>query len=460
MSDLYRHPLAAVRAALGVSATGYLRLLADRHAALGYGRMATRREKVARWEAGTTTPEPSAQAAMADLHGIDTATVARAGWPHWLLAVVAETTDRTVLESAWTPVGTVKALAACVQGESMDRRAFLITSGTALTGLSASWNAALHHAVTPSSQGRSHLSVDVLTQLERRLGDLRHLDDTLGGAALRQAAQAEYRLITHLTNQTRYDTATGQRLYALISEAARICAWQHFDAGLHAAAQKFFVTSLRASADASDPLAGAHTLSFLAIQTYNAGDPRDATALMTTALETTRTRATPRVRAMLHARLARAHSKVDGSEQACMRHLEWARTEFAHGTSDQDPEWIYWFTAGELEMLAGSCARDLADPAGAIDCFTAARAADYANVTTADAAAFSARDVALFSAREADAYLDLGEVEQACHIARTAWEHSAAVDSTRPSDALAAFRARLIDYRHVPAARELIDAAR
>lgn len=342
----------------------------------------------------------------------------------------------------------------------VDRRGFLIASGAALTGLSTSWNQALEHAAAPSSAGRRHLGPQVVAQLQRRLGDLRRLDDTLGGAELRQAAQAEYRLITHLIAQTRYDTTTGQSLYALISEAARICAWQHFDAGLHAGAQKFFVTSLRASADAGDALAGAHTLSFLAIQTYNAGDPRDAVALMDTALESTRTRATPRVRAMLHARLARAHSKTAGGALACARHLERARTELAHGTCDQDPEWIYWFTAGELEMLAGSCARDLADPVGAIDCFAAARGANYASIAVEDAAAFSARDVALFSTREADAYLDLGEVEQACHIARTALERSATVDSARPSDALAQFCARLGEFQHVGAARELIEAAR
>jgi hypothetical protein len=50
---VYRHPLAALRVSLGnLSASAYLDLLDRRHRELGFGAMATRREKVARWESG------------------------------------------------------------------------------------------------------------------------------------------------------------------------------------------------------------------------------------------------------------------------------------------------------------------------------------------------------------------------------------------------------------------------
>lgn len=85
----YQHPLAALRAHLGLSATGYLTLLDQRHQALGLGAMAIRREKVCRWENSLHTPEPSAQLAMADLHAVPAAIVASRGWPDWLLAADA-----------------------------------------------------------------------------------------------------------------------------------------------------------------------------------------------------------------------------------------------------------------------------------------------------------------------------------------------------------------------------------
>ncbi|HXL89462.1 MAG TPA: hypothetical protein VN969_10895 [Streptosporangiaceae bacterium] len=47
-----QHPLAALRVVTGHSLASYARAVAERHAELGFGHMACRREKVARWEAG------------------------------------------------------------------------------------------------------------------------------------------------------------------------------------------------------------------------------------------------------------------------------------------------------------------------------------------------------------------------------------------------------------------------
>lgn len=71
MSDqLLPHPLAALRAELGLTGEGYLDRLDDVHCALGYGRMAKSRQKVSRWENRVNSPEMPAQYAMARLHGI------------------------------------------------------------------------------------------------------------------------------------------------------------------------------------------------------------------------------------------------------------------------------------------------------------------------------------------------------------------------------------------------------
>src|SRR5690606_37184562 len=96
-----------------------------------------------------------------------------------------------------------------------------------------------------------------------------------------------------------FDEPTGRRLYAAVAEAARICAWVHFDDGYQAQAEQYFDAALRTSAIAGDALIGAYALSFRAIQHYTAGDPRDAVALLEAAQAQTRHTATPRFRAML-----------------------------------------------------------------------------------------------------------------------------------------------------------------
>jgi tetratricopeptide (TPR) repeat protein len=446
MQQPSRHPLAALRASLGLSATAYLCQLNARHRRLGYGAMATRREKVARWEAGAR-PELTAQLAMADLHGVPAATVREHGWPAWLLAAFPN--DRSVLDTPWGRLGTVISTRVADRGGAVDRRGFLIASGSALTGLAASWAVALDDEAAASGQGRRRITNQVVDHLDQRLDNLRHLDDVLGGGELTRAAESEFHMLSGLADDAVYDETTGRRLFATLAEAARLCGWLHFDAGHHAAAQTFYVTALRASAAAGVADVGANTLAFMAIQTYSVGNPHDAVVLAATALERIGTSATPRVRAMLLARTGRALSKTGDSDGAA-RYLDTSRATLASGPTEDDPAWSYWFTDSEIEMLAGSAALDLGEPAQALTHFHAARSAAY----LADG---YLRDGALFLARTAEAHLALGDIDQACAVAHDAWQHSTSLDSTRPSSALLSFRTRLKAHTGVPAAREFLD---
>lgn len=450
MSDgPYRHPLAALRARMGLSASDYLELLDRKHRALGHGAMATRREKVTRWESGVYAPEPTAQLAMANLHGIPEDAVLEFAWPDWLLLAFPD--DRTILHTPWTLTGTVASLAASVRGGSVDRRGFLIAGGATLGGIAADWAGALDQIPAASAVGRRGLTVGMVARLEQRLDDLRHLDDVLGGGELRKIAVAELELVSKLAHETVYDAGAGRRLFSTICEAARICGWQHFDAGFNAAAQKYFITALRASATAGNPEVGANVLSFLAIQTYSVGNPQDAVDIMQTAQGQARGHTTARVLSTLHARTARALSKTTHGRAACARELDQARDAFAKGPADNDPPFIYWMTEGELEMLAGSCALDVGDPRQALRFFEAARAADY----SADG---NVRDNALFLTRAAEAHLALGHLEQACATAQQAFNQSGRVDSTRPTGAITDFRKRLKLHRHLPAVRDFLEA--
>jgi hypothetical protein len=289
-----------------------------------------------------------------------------------------------------------------------------------------------------------------LERLELRLDHLRRLDDSLGGGELRQLATAEFGLLSRLADDALYDAASGQRLFSALAEAARICGWLHFDAGLHAAAQSFYISALRASATAADSALGANVLAFMAIQTYSVGRPQDAVNLVRTAQQQTKS-TTPTVRAMLHMRAGRALSKA-GDKAGCAHELEAARVALDAGPRDDDPPWSYWMSAGEIEMIAASSALELDDPGKALEYFAAARDSQYA----ADG---YARDNALYLVRSAEAHLRLGDVDAACEVAGKVLDQIDSVDATRPSGALADFTKQLQPHHAARSAQQFLTRA-
>ncbi|WP_101831425.1 transcriptional regulator [Frankia canadensis] len=447
--SLLQHPLTALRSALDLTAVKYLDRLDDAHHALGYGRMAKRREKVSRWETGVNDPDEPTRYAMARLHGIPPAAVTELGWPDFLLLAFPD--DRPVLDTPWTPAGTVASVAATARGGSMDRRAFLISSGAALTGIAISWSDAVGAPLIPLNATGRRLDPDVMTRLENRLDDLRHLDDVLSGRELLPAATAEYRLLERIACNATYDSAVSRRLFSALAEASRICGWLHFDADQHAQAQRFYITSLRASASVGDTEVGANTMNFMAIQTYSIGNPQDAVNLVRTAQDRVTGSTTPRVRALLHARAGRALSKT-GDLKGCAHEFNAARDAYAQGVRDDDPPWAYSITEGEIEMLAGSSALDLGDPRRALHSFTAAQQAE-------PGATMHLRDNLLYLTRSARAHLELGDLDAACAAATDAFHQNSSVNSSRPSDALDDIRDRLTPHRDVPAVRDFLSTS-
>ncbi|GGU37933.1 transcriptional regulator [Streptomyces violascens] len=440
------HPLAALRSALDLTGAQYLDRLDDIHHALGYGRMAKRREKVSRWETGVHVPDEPTRYAMARLHGIPLAAVEELGWPGFLL--LAFPGDRPALDSPWSPAGTVAAVAAAAQGGSMDRRGFLISSGAALSGIAASWSTTAAAPPLPPDPVGLGLDPDVMSRLEQRVDDLRHLDDVLSSSELLPPATEEFRLLNRFASRATGDSSLSRRLFSTLAEAARICGWLHFDADRHAQAQRFYITSLRASASAGDLGAGANTLNFMAIQTYTKGNPQDAVNLVRTAQDRVAATTTPRVRALLHARAGRALSKT-GDLKGCAKEFDAARDAFSQGAHDDDPPWVYSLTQGEIEMLAGSSALDLGDPHRALQNFAAAQQAEYA-------ASGHVRDGLLYLTRSARAHFDLGDLDAACAAATEAFRRNSSVNSSRPSAAFTQLREQLTPHSDTRSVRDFL----
>lgn len=356
----------------------------------------------------------------------------------------------------WTKPGALAAITGAASGgSSVNRRAFLAASGTALTALAAQWRSALD---TPAAgllpmTGSRQVKPGLVTHIGQRLAHLRHLDDELGSGDLARLAQAELALIARLLRDGSYTSATASRLYSLAAEAGRQAAWASFDQHDHAAASRLFETSLRASAAADDPFTGAYALSFLAVQCYSTGEAQQAVSLLETAGRSVTAMGSPRMTAMLAARTARAYSKL-GRRKSCARLLCEARAALDRGTRPGDPDALYWVTYGEIEMIAGSSALDLGDPGEAIRRFDAAIAADYRGDDQYP------RSHAIYLARAAQAHLARHDLDAALAQARHAVRCLGGVDSARSSSSVKDLRARLAPHVASPAVRDFLEATR
>jgi hypothetical protein len=255
-----------------------------------------------------------------------------------------------------------------------------------------------------------------------------------------QLARSELSLIVKLISSRRYDGRTVDYLHAMASEAARQVAWAAFDQSRPGVAQRFFDGSLRASAEAGDPISGAYALSFAAIQCYSTpGHAGRAVSLLQTAQEQVRRKATPRMHAMLAARTARALSKT-GAKKECAHQLHVARAALDKGPHDDDPKPLYWVDFGEIEMIVGSAALQLGDPAEALRRFEAAMKAAYPGDEEYP------RSNAIYLARAAEARLALHDLDAAVATARHAARCLGSVDSARSASELKGLREKLAPH--------------
>ncbi|MGH3621908.1 MAG: helix-turn-helix domain-containing protein [Sciscionella sp.] len=431
-------------------------------------RLEVERSTVARWERGVGTPQPWSQprlakaldislGTLADLLGPSRTVVAtpagRGGAPDMDASVAGERDQSEwlrsgalgVVEPPWSLAGMMRVLHE-MAGGPMDRRGFLVITGATLTGVADRWGAtvARPQALPEPYQGR--LTPAFLDQLDHRLGDLRRLDDAVGGRELRQLAVAEFRWLTQLADDAVYTDAAGQRLFSLITEAARICGWLHFDAGQHAAAQSYYVTALRASATANDTLTGANVLQCMSLQSSLTGHPTDAVSLIEAAEQRTKYAATPRLKALFASRKAKAYARARDAA-SCGRALTEAERCLDTATSGtSEPDWLYFFDEAQFAAQAASSWVDLHQPT---------RARPLLDNALSSMAPHYIRDRAIYYGRSAHAHVHAAELDPACDDLLTAADLARQTGSMNVLDAIRDARAGMSRYDDEPRVQEL-----
>ena len=300
----------------------------------------------------------------------------------------------------------------------MDRRAFLLFTGSTATGLAATWSGA--PAGTFPDVDRPRVTAETVDHVQARVEQLWHLDDVLGGGSVLDAGVTDLRLVHHLIRHGRYDAAIGVRLWSLAASLTRFAGWAAFDAGYGAAAQRYWHAGLRAAAAAGDTDQGVYVLSNLALQAAYASDGPTTVGL----LEVARRHVDPAARtvlAMLDTWTVRGYA-VAGNAKAAAVTLNQADGLWDRRVAGDDPGWVYWMPQPSLTAEAGTALLEIGD-------LDAAERTLTAGLATLDGDA--ARDRNLYLTRLAEVQLRGGRLDEVAVTARAAIDAGDSIDSAR-----------------------------
>lgn len=435
-SQLLVHPLSYVREQRSWTQQDLVNIIARRL------NTAARREKAWRWERWGVVPDEDTQLALADELGVDRQTVKALGWPHWL-----PTGPTISTATPWTFDGAVALLDDTAGPAVLDRRGFLIMHAGLAVAIAERWLAAEPPRINAALQG-GRVDADLLDCFEQRLPALRRMDASLGGGSVRSLVDAELRLVTDLLRHSSYSEASANRLLTVAAELGRIAGWASFDAGFHAAAERYWLAALHAAHSASDRAAGANILKCMSLQRVDTERPTEALRLADAAWAGAKN-APARVRAMLTTRLARAHA-VLGESVACERRLAEADTEMSRADDQTSPPWASYFDHAEYSAQVAACYLLLQRH----------QASDqWLQQTLALQPAERSRDRATYLIWRADSVFNLGDIDHACALVAEAAPDVAASRSVRNHRRLLDIHGRLTVHRH-PAVTALDERVR
>lgn len=352
----------------------------------------------------------------------------------------------------WTARRMVAALHDAMRGEPAamrpNRRRFLLLAGTALSTYFHQWGIA---AAEPLERalGGAQVTPGLVESFQGTIDSLRTMDASSGSGMVVSLARAHLNLLYETLKSAGYNEETGRRLAGIAADTATQLGWFHFDAGHHELAQRALLAALRAAHASGDPRYGAGTLSYLAIQSYSVGNPRDAVTAMQAARDKVRTLGSSQLEAMLLTRQARGHAKLR-ERQACLRTLGRAAELAQLGQAEHDPGWLYWMNRGEILGQTASCHLQLGEHRTAAEHFE--QAASTLNPT-------DLRTRALFASRAASAHLLAGDRDGGFTAVDAALTLAASVRSARLNEHLVQTVEHL---RAIPDQRsdELIERAR
>ncbi|MEV0348615.1 transcriptional regulator [Nonomuraea sp. NPDC050680] len=300
-----------------------------------------------------------------------------------------------------------------------------------------------------ANRAGSRLGMSNVADLSARVHGLRLADDVLAGGDLIQPAFRELDAAIRVYRTSSYTQDVGRRLLTTIGEFAQIAGWVASDAGQHEQAARTYRLGISTAHEAGDGTLESNLIGSLAYQISNIGDVHEGIALARAALDAAGPDAPARARALASDRLAWAHARA-GEAQSAMRALGEAETALAQGNGDDEPGYLYWVDAGELQVMEARSYTELRRPLRAVPLLTDVLAR-YDSTHT--------RELALYLSWLAVALADANEPEEAARTATRMFAISADVASDRTAQRGNVVRARLEPYRDVPEVRQVLEAS-
>lgn len=362
----------------------------------------------------------------------------------WLPAIARVASER------WAPHDTLALLDEFRL--AADAKTFFAVSGNQLTSLAEAWAFANHPLLaenTATSRGR--LTTDFIDYLERDLAELRRLDDGHGGELVLRAVTHRLAQAVDLLRDSSYSAVAGRRLLSVVGQMAQLAGWLGFDLGRHGFAQRMYLLGLRAAASCGDRQLGALVLSCIAFQQTWRNRPNDAVTIMSSVRRRLRGAATPRVRALIAMREARAFATT-GMNSEASEALERAHRDLACGPHENDPGWAYWMDLTVLTSEAGRCYLHLGDTKRA-ESQLAEGLSQLSENATRDRVLYGL-SLSLAHTRGTGGRQDL---ELACYEADQVLPLLAQVGSARCRNVIETITSELRPHRSTTAVREFLD---
>lgn len=297
-----------------------------------------------------------------------------------------------------------------------------------------------------SSAGR-RVGATTAAALADRAHGLRLADDVIAGGDLLAPALRELDGAVRLYRETTHSEETGRSLLSSIGEIAQITGWIASDAGEHDQAARAYRLGVSAAREAGDFALVGNLAGSLAYQLSNTDHEDDGVSLARAALDEAGPDAPAKARALYLDRVAWAHAKT-GDAQPAMRALAEAHEAMAGEDSQESPEWAYWVSPEELDVMDARVYTELRKPLRAVPLLQEVLSR-YDSTHT--------RELALYLSWLAVALVDANEPEEAAGTARRMLDLSADFASDRTAQRNRVVLTKLEPYGDVPEVREVLN---
>jgi len=377
-------------------------------------------KRVGRWERGEATPDELYRPYLAAALGCTPAALGLEAGHNAELAALAAGPRPVVLvqvpEAAAELLGALLGTLASGTlaqglldgsgGSFVERRAF----NRSVLGLMAA--AVAGRTLDPDQAGALVGAVEIrrigmggVASLRQVVEAYRRLDDEIGSAALRPLVDGNLRMVAGLRRTGQRDQVAAE-LDRVAAELRQFAGWLAFDASDHRAADGHHRAALADAGRTGDEAMAAHVLGQMSYAAASAGDGGQAVDRAEAALAHAGRTPSRTLRAQVAAYAARAHATA-GDASACRAALDLAEAEVERARPEDDPAYVYYFTAASIPAARGMALVLLGDAGPAETVLREALAAT-------DPA--YARDRAVFMAFLATSLAQAGEPAEAARV--------------------------------------------